>query len=196
MLANPANPNNMKYVGKTLSQIAREMGKEPADAAWDLVLDGTARVTAIYHMMSEPDIETALRFPWTSIGSDAGAALVPGKDDGVLPHPRSYGNATRVISRYVRDRKAITLEEAVRKQTSWPASRMKLAGRGSIKEGNWADVTIFNLETLDDAATYEKPVEFPKGIEYVLVNGVVTIDHGGQHTGVRAGRVLYGPGKM
>lgn len=196
VLANPANPNNMKYVGKTLSQIAREMGKEPADAAWDLVLDGTARVTAIYHMMSEPDIETALRFPWTSIGSDAGAALVPGKDDGVLPHPRSYGNATRVISRYVRDRKAITLEEGIRKQTSWPAARMKLAGRGSIKEGNWADVTIFDLATLDDVANYEKPVEFPKGIEYVLVNGVVTIDKGGRHTGARAGRVLYGPGKM
>ncbi|MBL8959112.1 MAG: amidohydrolase family protein, partial [Gemmatimonadetes bacterium] len=90
---------------------------------------------------------------------------------------------------------AITLEEGIRKQTSWPAARMKLAGRGSIKEGNWADVTIFNLETLDDAATYEKPLLFPKGIEYVLVNGAVTIDRG-QHTGARAGRVLYGPGKQ
>lgn len=194
VLANPANPANMKYVGKTLTQIAREMGKEPADAAWDLVLDGTGRVTAIYHMMSEPDIETALRFPWTSIGSDAGAAAMPGKDDGVLPHPRAYGNATRVISRYVRDRKAITLEEAVRKQTGWPATRMKLAARGSIKEGNWADVTIFNLETLDDGATYEKPLTFPTGIEFVLVNGVVTIERG-QHTGARAGKVLYGPGR-
>lgn len=194
VLANPQNPNNMKYVGKTLTQIAREMGKEPADAAWDLVLEGTGRVTAIYHMMSEPDIETALRFPWTSIGSDAGAAAVPGKDDGVLPHPRAYGNATRVISRYVRDRKAITLEEGIRKQTSWPATRMKLAGRGSIKEGHWADVTIFNLETLDDGATYEKPLTFPSGIEYVLVNGVLTVDRG-QHTGARAGKVLYGPGK-
>ncbi len=196
VLANPANPANMKYVGKTLTQIAREMGKEPADAAWDLVIDGTSRVTAIYHMMSEPDIEKALRFPWTSIGSDAGAAVEPGRDDGVLSHPRSYGNATRVISRYVRDRKAITLEEGIRKQTSWPATRMKLAGRGSIKEGNWADVTIFNLETLDDAATYEKPYEFPKGIEYVLVNGAITIDQGGKHTGARTGRVLYGPGKQ
>lgn len=195
VLANPANPANLKWVGKSLAEIAREMGKDPADAAWDLVLEGTGRVTAIYHMMSEQDIETALRFPWTSIGSDAGAALEPGKDDGVLPHPRAYGNATRVISRYVRDRKAITLEEAVRKQTSWPAARMKLAHRGSIKEGNWADVTIFNLETLDDAATYQQPLNFPKGIEYVLVNGVVTIDRG-QHTGARAGRVLYGPGKQ
>ncbi|MBC7898239.1 MAG: amidohydrolase family protein [Cytophagaceae bacterium] len=195
VLANAQNPANAKWVGKSISQIAREMGKDPADAAWDLVLEGTGRVTAIYHMMSEPDIETALRFPWTSIGSDAGAALNPGGDDGLgLPHPRGYGNAVRVVSRYARDRKVISVEEAIRKQTSWPAARMKLASRGSIKEGHWADVTIFNLETLDDAATYEKPITFPKGIEYVLVNGQLTIDRG-THTGVRAGRVLYGPGK-
>jgi N-acyl-D-amino-acid deacylase len=195
VLANAQNPANMKWVGKSISQIAREQGKDPADAAWDLVLEGTGRVTAIYHMMSEPDIETALRFPWTSIGSDAGAALNPGGEDGLgLPHPRSYGNAVRVVSRYARDRKVISVEEAIRKQTSWPAARMKLASRGSIKEGNWADVTIFNLETLDDRATYEKPITFPTGIEYVLVNGQVTIEQG-RHTGVRAGRVLYGPGK-
>lgn len=195
VLANARNPANAKWVGKSLTQIAKEMGKDPADAAWDLVVEGSGRVMAIYHMMSEPDIETALKFPWTSIGSDAGAALSPGGDDGLgLPHPRAYGNAVRVVSRYARDRKVISVEEAIRKQTSWPASRMKLASRGSIKEGNWADVTIFNLETLDDKATYEKPIAFPTGIEYVLVNGQVTIDKG-THTGARAGRVLYGPGK-
>ena len=194
VLAAAQNPANTKWEGKTLTQIAREMGKEPPDAAWDLVLDGKARVTAIYHMMSEQDIETALRFPWTSIGSDAGSALNPGVDDGIgLPHPRAYGNAVRVVSRYVRDRKVLTLEDAIRKQTSWPATRLKLAGRGSIKEGNWADLTIFNLETLDDRATYDKPLQFPTGIEYVIVNGAITIEHG-THTGVRAGRVLYGPG--
>lgn len=195
VLANAQNTNNAKYVGKSLTQIAREMGKEPADAAWDLVLAGNGRVMAVYHMMSEPDIEAALRFPWTSIGSDAGAAATPGKDDGLLPHPRAYGNATRVISRYVRDRKVLTLEEGIRKQTGWPATRMRLASRGTIKEGNWADVTIFNLETLDDAASYDQPLTFPSGIEYVLVNGVVTIDQG-THTGARAGRVLYGPGRV
>ncbi|MCC6317111.1 MAG: amidohydrolase family protein [Gemmatimonadaceae bacterium] len=195
VLANAQNPANDRWVGKSLTEIAREMGKEPADAAWDLVLEGTGRVMAIYHMMSEPDIETALRFPWTSIGSDAGAALSPGAGDGLgLPHPRAYGNAVRVVSRYARDRKVISVEEAIRKQTSWPAARMKLAERGSIKEGHWADVTIFNLETLDDRATYEKPIEYPTGIEYVLVNGVVTIDRG-RHTGARTGRILYGPGK-
>ena len=195
VLVNAQNPDNAKYQQKNLTQVAREMGKDPADAAWDLVAQGRGRVMAIYHMMSEPDIETALRFPWTSIGSDAGAALTPGTlDQTGLPHPRMYGNAVRVVSRYARDRKVISVEEAIRKQTSWPATRMRLASRGSIKEGNWADVTIFNLETLDDKATYDNPLLFPTGIEYVLVNGQLTIENG-KHTGARAGRVLYGPGR-
>lgn len=195
VLVNARNPANAKYERKTLTQIAQEMGKEPADAAWDLVAQGNGRVMAIYHMMSEQDIETALRFPWTSIGSDAGAQLAAGSVDQTgLPHPRMYGNAVRVLSRYVRDRKVLSLEEAVRKQTSWPATRMRLAARGSIKEGNWADVTIFDLATLDDRATYDDPIAYPTGIAYVLVNGQVTIDRGA-HTAVRAGHVLYGPGK-
>lgn len=194
VLASAQNPDNARFEGKTLTEIGRAMGKDPADAAWDLMLAGRGRVTAIYHMMSEEDVETALRFPWTSIGSDAGAALTPGVDDGIgLPHPRAYGNAVRVISRYVRDRKVLTLEDAIRKQTSWPATRMRLAERGSLQQGNWADVTIFNLDQLDDAATYEQPMKFPVGIEYVLVNGVMAIEKG-QVTGKRAGRVLYGPG--
>jgi N-acyl-D-amino-acid deacylase len=194
-LANARNPANAKYVGKSLADIAREMGKTPADAAFDLVSQGSGRVMAIYFMMSEADIETALRFPWTSIGSDAGAvARAGGEDDLGLPHPRAFGNATRVIAKYVKERKVLTLEEAVRKMTSWPATRMRLANRGLIKEGNWADVTIFDLDALQDRATYEHPTEYPAGIEWVLVNGVVTIDHG-RHTGAKAGRVMYGPGR-
>jgi N-acyl-D-aspartate/D-glutamate deacylase len=196
VLVNASNPTNAKYEGKSLSQIAREMGKEPADAAFDLVAQGGDRVMAIYHMMGERDIETALRFPWTSIGSDAGAvAHAGGGDDLGLPHPRSFGNAVRVIARYVKERRTLTLEDAVRKMTSWPATRMRLANRGTVQEGNWADVTIFDLDLLQDRATYEKPTEPPTGIDWVLVNGVVTIDHG-RHTGAKAGRVLYGPGKM
>lgn len=196
VLVNAQNPANAKYERKPMSQVAREMGKEPAEAAFDLVAQGKGRVMAIYHMMSEQDIETALRFPWTSIGSDAGAALDPGQIDQTgLPHPRMYGNAVRVISRYARDRKVISVEEAIRKQSSWPATRMRLANRGSIKEGNWADVTIFDLATLDDRATYDEPLAYPTGIDYVLVNGAVAIDRG-KHTGARAGRVLYGPGHL
>lgn len=195
VLANARNPENAKYHGKRIPEIARAMGKSEPDAAWDLVLAGSGRVMAIYHMMSEQDVETALRFPWTSIGSDAGAALDATQGDDLgLPHPRAYGNHVRVISRYVRDRRVLTLEEAVRKMTSWPATRMRLPMRGSIKEGHWADVTIFDLARLDDRATYEQPTQYPAGIEYVLVNGAVTIDRG-RHTGAKAGKVLYGPGR-
>jgi N-acyl-D-amino-acid deacylase len=194
VLVNARNPENAKYERKSIAQIARETGKNPADVAWDIVAAGSGRVMAIYHMMGEPDIETALRFPWTSIGSDAGAALAAGTPDALgLPHPRSYGNHVRVISKYVKERRVLTLEEAVRKMTSWPATRMRLASRGVIKEGNWADVTIFDLATLQDNATYDEPTRSPSGIDWVLVNGVVVLDHG-KHTGAKPGHVLRGPG--
>ncbi|MEO7082960.1 MAG: amidohydrolase family protein [Gemmatimonadaceae bacterium] len=194
VLVNAQNPANAKYEQKTISQIAKETGKDPADAAWDIVAQGHGRVMAIYHMMSEQDIETALRFPWTSIGSDAGAVAQIGvPDETGLPHPRSFGNFPRVIAKYVKERHVLTLPEAVHKMTGWPATRMRLARRGTIGVGNWADVTIFDYDALQDRATYEKPMEFPSGIEWVLVNGVVTIDHG-KHTGAKAGKVLWGPG--
>jgi N-acyl-D-aspartate/D-glutamate deacylase len=153
-------------------------------------------VLAIYHMMGEQDIETALRFPWTSIGSDAGAALKPGTVDGLgLAHPRSYGNFPRLIARYVREKKILSLEEAVRKMTSWPATRMRLADRGVIKEGAWADIVVFEYDKIQDRATYEQPLLSPVGIDYVLVNGAVAVENG-KHTGVRSGKVLYGPGRQ
>jgi N-acyl-D-aspartate/D-glutamate deacylase len=196
VLVNARNPENAKYENKSLAEIAKLMGKEPADAAFDLVSEGKGRVMALYYMMGEPDIERALQFQWTSIGSDAGAAMKAGEQDGLgLPHPRSYGNAVRVISHYVKDRHVLTLPEAIRKMTSWPATRMRLANRGTIEEGNWADVTIFDLDSLEDRATYDEPTLFPTGIDWVLVNGVVVIDHG-QHTGAKPGQVLYGPGRV
>jgi N-acyl-D-aspartate/D-glutamate deacylase len=194
VLVNARNPDNAKYEQKNISQIAKELGKDPADAAWDLVVQGRGRVMAIYHMMGEDDIDTALRFPWTSIGSDAGAVAQIGvPDETGLPHPRSFGNFPRVIARYVKERHVLTLPDAIRKMTGWPATRMRLANRGTITVGNWADVTIFDYDALQDRATYEKPMEFPTGIEWVLVNGVVTIDHG-KHTGAKAGQALRGPG--
>jgi len=196
VLVNARNPANAKYEQKTIAQIARETGRDPADVAWDLTIQGRGRVMAIYHMMGEADIETALRFPWTSIGSDAGAVAQIGvTDETGLPHPRSFGNFPRVIAKYVKQRHVLTLPEAIRKMTGWPATRMRLANRGTIAVGNWADVTIFDFDALEDRATYEKPMEFPTGIEWVLVNGVVTIDHG-KHTGAKAGQVLRGPGAI
>lgn len=195
VLVNAQNPANTKYHGKTVAAIAKELGKDPADTAFDLVLEGKeGRVLAIYHMMSEQDIETALKFPWTSIGSDAGTALTPGGDDALgLPHPRSYGNFPRVIARYVRERRVLTLEDAIRKMTSWPATRMRIADRGLIRQGIWADAVIFDFEKIQDRATYDHPDVPPDGIDYVLVNGQVVVDHG-RHTGARPGKVLYGPG--
>jgi len=194
VLVNARNPENAKYEQKTIAQIARETGKDPIDAAWDLVSQGRGRVMAIYHMMSEQDIETALKFPWTTIGSDAGAVAQLGvPDETGLPHPRSFGNFPRVIAKYVKERNVLTLPQAVNKMTGMSAARMHLANRGSIQPGNWADVTIFDFDTIQDRATYEKPMEFPTGIEWVLVNGVVTIDHG-KHTGAKAGKALRGPG--
>jgi len=196
VLANARNAANARFVGKSLADIGREWQKDPADAAMDLVAEGDGRVMAIYHMMSEPDVETALGFPWTSIGSDAGAALAEGGEDPTgLTHPRAYGNFPRVIARYVRDRGVLTLEQAIRKMTSWPATRMRLEGRGALREGLWADVVVFDLDTLDDRATYDAPRESPAGIDYVLVNGVVVVDHG-RHTGATPGQVLYGAGRV
>jgi N-acyl-D-aspartate/D-glutamate deacylase len=194
VLVNAQNPDNVKYQTKSIATIATELGKEPADVAFDLVQQGRGRVMAIYHMMTEPDIEKALKFPWISIGSDAGAVMQLGAPDQTgLPHPRSFGNAPRVIAKYVKERGVLTLEEAIRKMTSWPATRMRLANRGSIAVGNWADVTIFDYDALQDRATYEAPMELPAGIEWVLVNGVVTVERG-EHTGAKAGRVLRGSG--
>lgn len=195
VLVNARNEQNARFEGMTLEEIARETGKDPADAAWDIVAAGNGRVMAIYHMMSEQDIEEALQFPWVSIGSDAGAALRPGSADVLgLPHPRSYGTFPRVIARYVKERGVLTLPDAIRRMTSWPATRMRLADRGVIRTGAWADVVIFDLATLADRATYDEPTLYPEGIEYVLVNGAVVIDQG-RHTGERPGHVLYGPGR-
>ncbi len=196
VLASAANKENERFQGKNLTQIAKEWNKEPADAAFDLVLQGTdGRVSALYYMMSEQDIITALKFPWTSIGSDGGTSLKPAAIDGVgLGHPRSYGNFPRLIAKYVREEKVLTLPEAIRKMTSWAATRMRLDSRGLIKEGCWADVVIFDYDKIQDRATYEKPLLYPAGIDYVLVNGQIVIENG-KHTGARPGQVIYGAGR-
>jgi len=194
VLVNARNEDNAHWEGQTISAIAAAQGRDPADAAWDLVAQGEGRVMAIYHMMDEADVQTAIQYPWVSIGSDAGASLTPGEPDVLgLPHPRSYGTFPRVLARYVRDEGVLSLEEAIRKMTSWPATRMRLDRRGLLREGFWGDIVVFDLDAIEDRATYEEPVLFPSGIEYVFVNGQLVIDRG-THTGARPGQVLYGPG--
>jgi N-acyl-D-amino-acid deacylase len=195
VLANAFDPKYDRYRFKSIDYIAAQLGQDPADVAWDIVLAAQPnRAMGLYFMMSEADIETALRWPWMSIGSDAGANAGPGTIDAIgLPHPRAYANFPRVIAEYVKRRHVLTLEDAIRKMTSWPATRMRLDNRGVIREGLQADVTIFNLDRLEDVATYENPTAYPVGIDYVLVNGQLVID-AGRHTGAKPGRVLRGQG--
>ncbi|MEJ8566470.1 prolyl oligopeptidase family serine peptidase [Elongatibacter sediminis] len=183
------------FQGMDFVQIGRALERDPADAAWDIMLEALPRrANALYFLMSEPDVQTILRQPWVSIGSDAGTSLVLGRpDDMALPHPRTYGTFPRIIARYVRDLGLFGLPEAVRRMTSLPASRMSLEDRGVIEPGRWADVVIFDDRSIRDTATFEEPLRVPAGIDYVLVNGEIVVDHG-RHTGARPGRVLYGPG--
>lgn len=190
------SPDNKKFENKSIAQIAKEWNKDPADAAFDLILQANGRAGALYYMMSEPDIETAVKFPWTGLGSDSAASPTTVDPNTVgSGHPRGYGNFPRLISEFVRKRKVITLPDAIRKLSGWPATRLHLASRGFIKEGCFADVVIFDYDKIQDNAMYEHPFVFPSGIDYVLVNGQVVIDHG-KHTGVKSGMVIYGPGRQ
>ncbi len=196
VLANPYNEKYEQYNGKNFEEIGMLLEKDPADAAWDIMLEGLPnRPYALYFMMTEQDVQTIMKQPWVSIGSDAGATATLGKvDDLGLPHPRSYGTFPRIIAKYVREEGLLTLEDAIRKMTSWPATRMKLKDRGMIKTGHWADLVIFDYDNIQDNATWEEPMRTPSGIDMVLVNGVVVAENG-KHTGARPGQVLYGPGK-
>jgi N-acyl-D-aspartate/D-glutamate deacylase len=188
--------DNQRFENKSIAQVAKEWNKDPADAAFDLILQANGRAGALYYLMSEPDIETAVKFPWTGLGSDSDASLKTVDPNTVgSGHPRGYGNFPRLIAEYVRKRKVITLSEAIRKLSGWPATRLHLASRGFIKEGCFADVVIFDYDNIQDNATYEHPFVFPSGIDYVLVNGQVVIDHG-KHTGAKPGMVIYGPGRQ
>lgn len=192
VLVNAYDPAFEKYRYKSLDYIGKQLGKDPADVAWDIVLRAQPnRAVALFFGMSEPDIEAALKWPWMSIGSDA-SAVVPADTAGAL-HPRTFGTFPRVIAEYVRKRGVITLEDAIRKMTSLPAARMRLFDRGVIREGLKADVTIFDYQAISDTATYENPMSFPTGIDYVLVNGQIVIDQG-RHNGATPGVVLRGAG--
>lgn len=192
VLANAYDPDFEKYRYKSLDYIGKQLNKDPADVAWDIVLGAQPnRAIALFFGMSEPDIETALQWPWMSIGSDA-SAVTPSDAGGML-HPRTFGTFPRVIAEYVKKRGVITLEDAIRKMTSLPAARMHLFDRGVIREGLKADVTIFDYKAIADTATYENPSALPTGIDYVLVNGQIVIDQG-RHTGARPGAVLRGAG--
>ena len=190
-LASSYDPKMARFEGQSLAAIGKALGRDPADVAWDIVLGALPnRATGLYFMMDERDVELALRQPWTSIGTDAESAEVFGKVGNLgLAHPRAYGTFPRILAEYVRKRKVLTLEDAVRKMTSWPAQRMGLTDRGVLREGLRADITIFDADKVEEGATWEKPLAAPSGIDDVIVNGVAVL-RAGKVTTARPGMAL------
>lgn len=194
LLVSLQNERNKPFQGRRMSELIAARGGNPADVLFDVLLEEHGTVPTVFFHHSEQDMQTVLRQPWTSIGSDGTAVSPDGPSGRSHPHPRYYGTFPRVLGRYVRELKVLSLPEAVRKMTSMNADKIGLEERGRLQRGKAADVTIFDQDRIIDKATFEQPHQFPVGIEYVIVNGVVTVDRG-QHTDARAGRVLFGPGK-
>ena len=181
-------------IGKRISQIAAERKADPWEVYFQLLIDSGGRIGALYHMMSEEDVTTGLRSSMVTIGTDSSALRSEGALARGSPHPRAYGTFPRVLSKYVREEKVLTLADAVRRMTSAAAEQMGILDRGLIRERMLADVVVFNPATVKDNATYERPHQYPTGIEYVIVNGVPVLDPQGL-TGARPGRPLYGPAR-
>ncbi|MGH8637111.1 MAG: N-acyl-D-amino-acid deacylase family protein, partial [Burkholderiales bacterium] len=194
ILVSMRNERNKPFQGKRMSELIKARGGEPAEVLFDLLIEENGSVLAVFFHHSEQDMQLVMKQPWTSIGSDGSAVNPDGPTGRSHPHPRYYGTFPRVLGRYVRELKVLTLPEAVKKMTSMNADKIGLKDRGRLREGMWADVTIFDPSRVIDRATFENPHQFPVGIQYVIVNGAVTIDND-RHTGAMAGRVLYGPGK-
>lgn len=187
------NPELRHYSGKTLAQVAKSRGTSPADTAIDLVIEDGTKVQSIYFLMSEDNIKKQLSYPWLSFGSDA-RTLDPviSKKLGTT-HPRAYGNFVRVIGKYVRDKKILSMAEAVRKLTSLPTTNLKIPLRGLIKPGYFADVVIFDPDKVTDHATFTDPHQLATGVNHVFVNGVQVLKDG-IHTTATPGRFIKGPG--
>jgi N-acyl-D-amino-acid deacylase len=180
--------------GKTLAEAAKLRGEDPVDTIMNLVLEDRSRVGTVYFMMSEDNIRKQLRLPWVSLGSDAGSMAPEEPFTKSATHPRAYGNFARLLGRYVRDEKVITLTEAVRRMSGLPATNLELKDRGFIREGMFADLAVFDPATIADHATFEKPHQYSTGMKHVFVNGVQVLKDG-EHTGATPGRAVWGPGR-
>src|SRR5215467_4404602 len=187
LVSSVLDPALKHYEGKTIAQIAADEQKDPLDALIDLVAAGKDHVGAVYFTMSEDDVKFAMQQPFVSVGTDAGAVNFQGPLSESKVHPRAYGSFTRILGRYVRDQHLLTLEQAIRKFTSLPAQRMGLRERGLLRAGFFADITIFDPNRVNDVATFEDPHRPSAGIEYVIVNGVISLEHG-KLTGQLGGR--------
>jgi N-acyl-D-amino-acid deacylase len=186
---------NLKpLTGQTLAQVAKLRGKDPIDTAMDLVAEDESRIGTVYFLMSEENVKKELAKPWISFGSDEASQAPEPPFTRSNCHPRAYGNFARVLGKYGRDEKVITMPEAVRRLGALPAQNLGLDRRGMLKEGMFADVVVFDPATITDHATFEKPHQYATGMKHVFVNGAQVLKDG-EHTGAKPGRALWGPGK-
>jgi N-acyl-D-amino-acid deacylase len=193
LLVGFANDSLKKLTGKTLAEVAALHGKSPEETAMDLVIMDSTRIGTVYFMMSEDNIKRQIKLPYVSFGSDAESSAPEGVFLKSSTHPRAYGNFARLLSKYVREEKVITLQEAIRRLTSLPAGNLKINRRGMLASGNYADIVLFDADKIQDHATFEKPMQYATGMVYVFVNGVMVLSQG-EHTGATPGRAVRGPG--
>jgi N-acyl-D-amino-acid deacylase len=187
-------PELQKYTGMTLSEITRERGSnDEIRTAVDLTVEDNSRISAIYYLMSEENVQRQIRLPWMSFGSDGGTFAAEGDILNRQMHPRAWGNFARLLGKYVRDEHLISLEDAVYRLTGLPATNLKLYKRGFLREGYFADIVVFDPKTIQDHATFENPHRYATGVKHVFVNGVQVL-HDGEHTGEFPGRFVKGPG--
>lgn len=192
MIGTVENPRFVPLLGKRLSEIAKLWNKDPMDALFDFLIEDPSAEVAVFGM-SQPDVTLALQQPWVAIDNDSEGTSPEGILGQAHPHPRAYGTFPRVLAKYVREEKVLTLEDAIHKFSALPAQRMRLTDRGVLKAGMWADVVIFDPATVHDRATFDNPNQLSEGMDYVLVNGVPVIDQG-KMTGALPGKVLRGAG--
>ncbi|MCB9509041.1 MAG: D-aminoacylase [Deferribacteres bacterium] len=179
--------------GKSLAEIAQMRGKSPQDVMIDLVIEDGSRVETVYFLMSEENVKRQIALPWMTFCSDAGSLAPEGLFLKRNPHPRAYGNFSRLLGKYVREEKVIPLEEAIKRLTSMPAENLRIRERGKLEKGYFADVVIFDPEKIQDHATFEKPHRYSTGMQHVFVNGRQVLKNG-EHTGATPGQVVRGPG--
>jgi N-acyl-D-amino-acid deacylase len=173
--------------------VAKERGKSAEETAADLIVEDNSRIQVAYFSMSEDNVRRAVALPWMSFGSDASAQAPEGVFLKSSTHPRAYGNFARVLGKYARDEKVLTIQEAVRRMTSFPAGNLGLKDRGALRSGHFADLAIFDPATIRDNATFAQPQRYATGMRHVFVNGVQVLKDG-DHTGATPGRFVRGPG--
>jgi N-acyl-D-amino-acid deacylase len=182
-----------KYIGKTLAQVAEIRGTTPEETAMNLIVEDSTRIGVSYFSMDSNNIKKEVAVPWMSFCSDAASEAPEGVFLKTNPHPRAYGSFIRVLGKFCRDEKLVSLPDAVRKLSKLPATNLKLQKRGELKVGNYADIVIFDPQQVHDNATFAKPHQYATGVIHVFVNGVQVLKDG-EHTGAKPGRFVKGPG--